>query len=174
MIISTPRALFAPAPKPGTAIATAPPNPTARPMTMFRDGAFLATRAATPAAIRGVDPFNIPVSADDTDCSAYGNMLMGNASHKTPNQAMPARSLFCTGRRAPGTRDRVRKPITNREKVIPSGASASRPCAMNRKEVPQMRPGNASNAQSNRPDEGVVASAALVAFAGEAVIVSGR
>src|SRR5580700_9873846 len=101
-------------------------------------------------------------------------MLMGNASHKRPSQAMPARSLFSTGRRAPGTSDKVRKPITNREKVTPSGASASRPCAMNRKEVPQMRPGNASNAQSSRPDEGGLAGAGLVALASEAEAMSGR
>ena len=62
--------------------------------------------------------------------------------------------------------------MTNREKVTPSGASASRPCAMNRKDAPQIRPGNASKAQSNRPDEGVVAGAALAAFAGEAVAIS--
>jgi hypothetical protein len=90
----------------------------------------------------------MPVSADDTCCSANGNMLSGKASHSTPSAAVPAQSARTTGRRADGNRDSVKKPIAMRENVTPLGATASRPSAMNRKDAPQITPGTTSRAQS--------------------------
>ena len=111
-------------------------------------GSRCAIRLATAATNSGVAPFSMPVSADDTCCSANGNMLSGNASHSTPSAAVPAQSARATGRRADGNRDSVRKPIAMRVNVTPFGATASRPSAMNRKDAPQMTPGTTNRAHS--------------------------
>ena len=55
---------------------------------------------ATAAANSGVAPFNMPVSADDTCCSACGNMLSGNASQMTPSSDVAAQSRRAMGSRA--------------------------------------------------------------------------
>ena len=93
-------------------------------------------------------PFSMPVTAEDTWRSAWGNMLIGRASQRSPSQAMPARSSFRTGRRAAGTNASATNPTAKRTKVTPSGGSASSPTAISRNEQPQMRPGSATSAQS--------------------------
>src|SRR5262245_57863194 len=147
----TPNALLDP-PSAGSAITTAPPNPISRPANVPRAGNRCASALATAATERGVAPFNIPVSADDTCCSANGNMLSGNANHNTPSAAVPAQSARATGRRADGNRDSVKNPIAMRLNVTPLGATAARPSAMNRNDAPQMTPGTTSSATStNQP-----------------------
>ncbi len=144
----TPNALLDP-PSAGTAITTAPPKPMTRPASVPRSGNRCASRLATAATHSGVAPFNMPVSADDTCCSANGNMLSGNANHSTPSAAVPAQSARATGRRADGNRDSVRNPIAMRVNVTPFGSTAARPSAMNRNDAPQITPGTTSNAQSH-------------------------
>ena len=61
---------------------------------------------------------------------------------------MPGQARRSIGARAAGTNDSVANPTAIRTKVTPSGASASRPSAMNRNDAPQMRPGSTSSAQS--------------------------
>jgi hypothetical protein len=62
-----------------------------------RAGSRWASRLATAATHNGVAPFSIPVNADETCCSANGNMLNGNANHNTPSAAVPAQSARATG-----------------------------------------------------------------------------
>ena len=62
------------------------------------------------AVVIGVAPFSIPVSADDTRCSAKGKRLSGNASHRHPSRAVGHPSPGASGRRAAGTSDRQAKP----------------------------------------------------------------
>src|SRR5712692_11273363 len=132
---------------PGNAIRIAPRNPTASPARTAGEGKRRARMLATAAANNAVAPFSMPVSADDTCCSANGNMLSGKASHKTPSQAVPQRSDARIGRRAAGTSESVRNPIAMRVNVTPFGATASRPSAMNRNDAPQMQPGRISSSQ---------------------------
>ncbi len=96
----------------------------------------------------GTAPFSIPVSADDTCCSAKGNMLKGKAIQSTPTSAVPGQSSRLTERRDPGNRARVRNPTRIRVKVTPLGPIASRPSAMNRNDAPQIVPGTMSRIQS--------------------------
>jgi hypothetical protein len=96
----------------------------------------------------GLAPFSIPVSADDTRSSAWGNMLKGKASQSTPRSATQPHSLagmLCQER---GRRARVAKPIRIRRKVIPFGPTDSSASAMNRNEAPQMIPGATIRNQS--------------------------
>ena len=136
-----PNALLDP-PRPGNAITTAPAKPTARPVITPRDGSACASRAAIAATNSGVAPFSMPVSADETCCSANGNMLNGNASHSTPTPAMPAQSDRATGWRADGNRDSVTNPTAMRANVTPLGSTAFRPSAMNRNDAPRISPGS--------------------------------
>src|SRR5712691_3343102 len=107
-----------------------------------------ARPAATAAANSGVAPFSIPVSADETCCSANGNMLSGKASHTMPSAAAPERSDRRICRRAAGTSDSVRKPTAMRTNVTPFATAASSPSAMNRNDAPQLQPGRISSSQS--------------------------
>jgi hypothetical protein len=59
------------------------------------------------------------VSAEETRCSAKGNMLSGKANHSTPSSATPAQSDRATGLRAAGTSARVANPTMIRTKAIP-------------------------------------------------------
>ena len=121
-----------------------------------------ARMLATAAAKSAVAPFSMPVSADDTCCSANGNMLSGNASHSTPSAAVAARSDRASGPRAAGISDSVRKPTRMRTNVTPFGPRASSPSAMNRNDAPQMTPGRISSSESTTqydggfPDQGQV------------------
>jgi hypothetical protein len=60
------------------------------------------------AVKRGIAPFSIPVSAEETRCSAKGNMLRGKASQSTPSKAMPGQSERATDPRADGMSPSVR------------------------------------------------------------------
>ena len=115
---------------------------------MPRDGQRRAMPAATIAVKSGTAPFSMPVSADETCCSAKGNMLSGNAIQSTPTSAVPRQSSRRIARREPGNRARVRKPTRMRVKVTPLGPMASRPSAMKRNEAPQMAPGTMRRTQS--------------------------
>ena len=97
-----------------------------------------------------VEPFSIPASAEDTRCSANGNIVSGKASQMRLSAAVGQPSPGASGRRAAGTTDRVRKPMNRRMNVTPSGAMASSPSAMNRNDAPQIAPGTTSNARSSR------------------------
>ena len=116
---------------------------------------------------RGVEPFSIPVNAEDTCCSANGNMLSGNAIQKMPSSAIFSRSSRAIGARAAGTQESAAKPTAIRMNVTPFGAIACRPSAMNRNEAPQMIPGRTRTPQSTRP--GVLAPAPASA-AGDLVV----
>src|SRR3954454_9119843 len=146
----TPTRLLLPWPADGSATSTAPAGPTASPVAMPRDGALLAILDATAAANSGMAPFSMPVSAEETRCSANGNMLRGNAIHNTPSSTVGQRSSLAIGRRDAGSTDRVRKPTAMRQKVTPLGPIASSPSAMNRNDAPQMTPGRTSNVPSTR------------------------
>src|SRR4029453_10103110 len=126
----------------------APANPTARPSATRLDGACRASRLATRAANSGVAPFSMPASADDTCCSANGNMLSGNASHSTPSAAVFARSSGRIGRLADGTNDSVANPSAIRTTVTPIGATACSPSAMNTNDAPQISPGTTISSES--------------------------
>ncbi len=95
----TPNALLDP-PIAGSAMTTAPPKPISRPASVPRPGRRCARTLATAATQSGVAPFNMPVSAEETCCSANGNMLSGNANHSTPSAAVAAQSARATGCRA--------------------------------------------------------------------------
>ncbi len=98
-------------------------------------------------AMIAVAPFSMPAMADDTRCSANGNMLSGKASQMMLSAAIGQKSPGASGRRAAGTAERVRKPMSSRAKVTPRGAMASSPSAMNRNDAPQIVPGTTSNAR---------------------------
>ena len=115
---------------------------------MLRDGHRRAMPAATIAVKSGTAPFSMPVSADETRCSAKGNMLSGKAIQSTPTSAVPSQSSRLTGRREPGNSARVRNPTRMRVKVTPLGPIASSPSAMKRNDAPQMTPGTMSRIQS--------------------------
>ena len=102
------------------------------------------------AAMIAVEPFSIPAIADDTRCSANGNMLSGKASQITLRAAVGQPSPLASGCRAAGSTARVRNPMSRRMKVTPSGAIASRPSAMKRNDAPQIAPGTISSARSSR------------------------
>ena len=105
-----------------------------------------ATALATMAANSGVAPLSMPVSADETCCSANGNMLSGKAT-QTAERRGPRTSAAEIGLRARAQGERSES-MTTRTNVTPFGATASRPSAMNRNEVPQIVPGPATIAQS--------------------------
>ena len=69
----------------GQATSTVPASPTASPAARRRDGARRASTEATTAVNSGFAPFSIPVRAEETRCSAKGNMLSGNAIQITPS-----------------------------------------------------------------------------------------
>ena len=101
-LLPTPAALLWPSPIVGKAINTAPAMPTATPAIIRGAGARRAMTAATIAVNRGLAPFSIPVIAEETCCSANGNMLRGNASQRTPTPTIPSQSERMTGFRAAG------------------------------------------------------------------------
>ena len=146
-----PAALLAPSID-GIAISTMPATPTSRPVSTGRSGHCRDSRPATIAAKIAVDPLSMPASADDTRCSANGNMVSGKASQMTLRAAIGQKSPGASGRRAAGTTESVRKPMTRRTNVTPSGAMASSPSAMNRNDAPQIAPGTTSNARSSRSE----------------------
>jgi hypothetical protein len=111
--------LLWPVPRPGTAMTTAPTKPTASPTRVAEDGRRPAIAAATTATKSGVAPFNIPVSADDTCCSASANIVSGTAIHTTPSATVPRISLAGTARRAAGKSDSTAKPIAMRRNASP-------------------------------------------------------
>src|SRR5580704_8998930 len=78
-------------------------------------------------------------------------MLSGNASQRTPSQAIPAQSDRTTDFRAAGNRERVAKPIRIRTNVTPFGPMARIPSAINRKDAPQINPGTINSIQSPVP-----------------------
>jgi hypothetical protein len=129
-------------------MSTVPPNPTARPAATARDGARRVRPAATMAVKRGIAPFSIPVSAEETRCSAKGNMLRGKASQSTPSKAMPGQSERATDPRADGMSPSVMNPMRIRVKVKPLGPTDLSPSAMKRKDAPQISPGPTSRSQS--------------------------
>ena len=89
----------------------------------------------------GVAAFNMPVNADETCCSANGNIDIGNANHTTAKTATLARSSRWIGAREPGKHDSTENPISMRVKVMPIGAAAFSPSAMNRNDDPQISAG---------------------------------
>ena len=109
----------------------------------------------TIAVKSGTAAFNMPVRAEDTLCSANGNMLRGKANHKTPARAMRGHADRSIGLRAAGNNARVAAPTKRRTKVMPLGPMAFNPSAMKRNDAPQMIPGVAISGQSadatNRP-----------------------
>ena len=91
---------------------------------------------ATAAAKSGVAPLSMPVSADDTCCSAKGNMLSGNASHKTPSHAVPAQSARRTGARPAGISDSVTNPMAIRPTAISASLAGGGCCRMAQDRTP--------------------------------------
>jgi len=102
---------------------------------------------ATRVANSGFAPFNMPVSAEETRCSAKGNMLSGKANQSTPSHATAPQSARATGFLAAGNRASVENPMQILKKVTPFGAIARNPSAMKRKEAPHMRPGTMRSAK---------------------------
>src|ERR1700722_9569240 len=146
-IMPTPAAVLCPSRMEGSAIKMAPPMPTANPANTRPEGARRAMTAATTAVNKGLAPFSIPVSADETCCSAKGNMLSGKAIQRTPIAPMPIQSDRKTGLRDPGNKESVPKPIRMRRKVTALGPTTRMPSAMKRNEAPQTSPGSTSNSQ---------------------------
>ena len=85
---------------------------------------------ATAATNSGVAPFNMPVTLDDTCCSAYGNIVSGYAIHTTPSRAIFGQSLRGMDRRDAGKRASTPKPTATRMGVISAAGKASSPSAM--------------------------------------------
>ena len=77
--------------------------PTANPTATPRDGARFRTYEATIVAKRGLAPFSIPVIAEETRCSANGNIVRGNANQSKPSHATEPQSARSTGFRAEET-----------------------------------------------------------------------
>ena len=147
MIRATPMALLAPSLAAGRAMMTAPLMPTARPMATPREGTVPESQLATRVAKRGLAPFNIPVRAELTRCSAKGKSVNGKANQRTPSQKTEGQSARSTDLRAEGKQARVRKPMTMRTKATPLGPMARSPSAMKRNDAPQIRPGRMSKSQ---------------------------
>ena len=98
-------------------------------------------------AKRGLAPFSIPVIADDTRCSANGNIVRGNANHSNPSQTTEPQSPRSTGFREEGNNASVANPTQIRMKQTPFGPSERSPSAMNRNDAPEIRPGITSSSQ---------------------------
>src|SRR4051812_22136984 len=147
-IKAIPKTLLLPSLKVGKAIKIEPAIPVTSPKKMRREGIFLAIAAATMVTNSGVVAFNIPVSAEDTRCSAKGNMLSGNANQRTLSAMMPRHADLSMGFLAAGNKESVAKPIAMRMNETPFGAIARRPSAMKRNDAPQMTPGVATRSQS--------------------------
>src|SRR5580704_16925031 len=120
----------------------------AKPTITRRSGTRPAMTVATIAVKSGTTAFNIPVNAEETLCSANGNMLRGKANHKTPTRAMPGHADRAMRLRAAGNKARVIHPIDKRTKVTPLGPIAFNPSAIKRKDAPQMSPGIAISSHS--------------------------
>ena len=86
--------------------------------------------AATIAAKIGVAPFSMPVTLDETRCSASGNSDNGTASHTTPSSTSAATTCRGTGCRVAGTDATTSKPNTIRIHVTTNGSNDSSPSAM--------------------------------------------
>jgi hypothetical protein len=126
----------------------APVSPTAKPAVTPREGARRRRYDATKVANSGFAPFSIPVNAEDTRCSAKGNILSGNANQSSPSQATDPQSARATGFLADGNNASVRKPTAIRKNATPLGPIERNPSAMKRKEAPQMRPGRTRSSQA--------------------------
>ena len=115
----------------GRAITTTPAKPTSNPTSWCFGGGRLAIIVATIATNSGVAPLSMPVTLDDTRCSANGNSVSGTASQTTPSIAIQphgrARSI---GARAAGNASNVANPNSTRSGVISAGSNESSPSAM--------------------------------------------
>ena len=98
-IISTPAALEPPPSSDhvGAAISTMPASPATRPTIWRRGGRRRTISAATMAVKIGVAPFSMPVTLDETRCSASGNSDSGIATHTTPSSASRGHAARGTG-----------------------------------------------------------------------------
>ena len=141
-----PAALLAPSID-GTAISTMPATPTARPTSTARSGHWRASRPATMAATIAVDAVQHPGDRRRHVLLGEREQLSGKASQMMLSAAIGQTSPGASGRRAAGTIERVRKPMSRRTKVTPRGAMASSPSAMNRNDAPQIVPGTTTNAR---------------------------
>ena len=74
---------------------------------------------ATITANRGLAPFNMPVNAEETRCSASGNMVSGKANQSTPSHTTGIQSERATGFRADGNIASVAMPMKMRPKATP-------------------------------------------------------
>src|ERR687898_941766 len=84
--MSTPAALEAPSSDQlGAAMRTMPASPATRPVIWRPGGRRRTISAATIAVKIGVAPFNMPVTLEETRCSARGNSDSGTATHTTPS-----------------------------------------------------------------------------------------
>src|SRR4051812_6243748 len=90
----------------------------------------------------------MPVRAEETRCSAKGNILSGDANQSRPSHATEAQSFFATGCRAEGNKASVPNPTQMRTNATPLGPIERRPSAMNKKEAPQMSPGTTSKSHA--------------------------
>src|SRR4051812_40797077 len=115
---------------------------------MRPDGTFLAIAAATMVTNRGVVAFSMPVKADETRCSAKGNMLSGNANQRMLSAKIPGQADRSMRFRAAGKKESVAKPMAMRMNETPFGPIARRPSAMKRNDAPQITPGVATRSQS--------------------------
>ena len=132
----------------GSATKTEPASPVKRPKSTRLEGALRAITVATMATKIGVTAFNIPVNAEETCCSANGNMLSGRANQRMPSNTIPGQAERSMVLRAAGNSASVRKPTEILVKVTPFGATDLSPSAMNRNDAPQMIPGIATSSQS--------------------------
>ena len=91
MIIPTPAALLCPSLIVGNAINTVPAMPTATPASIRRRWRTSRKGGGNDRCEQGLAPFSIPVSAEETCCSANGNMLSGKRQpqHPQPDNARP-------------------------------------------------------------------------------------
>ena len=158
-----------PSPAVGRAISTTPARPSSRPTTCLACGARRARAAATMVTKIGVPPLSMPVTLDDTCCSANGKSDSGMAIQIVPSRMIRQRSAPVTRvRRAAGKRPSVRKPRPTRSGVTTAAGKPSSASAMKKNEVPHTAPGSAQRAQS-APVIGCTAGAGGAA----AVVVTG-
>jgi len=84
----------------------------------------------TTTTVTGFNPFNMPVTADDTRSSAKANKLSGTAIHTSDSEATRGHADLGSARRADGTNDKTVKPMTMRAHPMNAGSSDSSDNAM--------------------------------------------
>src|SRR5688572_12008250 len=147
-------------------MSTMPASPATRP-TIWRPGGRRRTISAAMMAVKiGVAPFSMPVTLDETRCSASGNSDSGIATHTTPSTANRGHAARGTGSRVAGTEAMTSSPNMMHSHVTRNGCNDSKPTAIRKKLEPQISPGSDSATQSRSASGRSSGRAAVAATTG--------